>query len=188
MRKKQTAACFCTCLLLAVAGCGASDMAPEQKTDITANNVHDESGQTDHNEYSTEEPASQTDTGNTAGPASQTDTKNTAEPTSQTDIELEGNIESIGDNSIVINKTFHPSSNEAVSYQNSEKELITVYFSEETKFEIWNIKNSGINGDSDIDKKEGTASDMAEDLFVKLTGNYVENDFYSKQIILCLFS
>ena len=103
----------------------------------------------------------------------------------QSDIELDGDIESIGDNRVVINEVFHPSENVAVSYgEAEEKVLITAYFSEETKFEVWTIKNGGVNGDADIEKRQGTFSDLKQDTYISMTGSYSGNDFHAKQVII----
>lgn len=55
---------------------------------------------------------------------------------------------------MTINKTFHPTANEAVTYA-VDKVLVTVYFSVETEFEIWTVKNGGVNGDADTEKQKG---------------------------------
>ena len=69
----------------------------------------------------------------------------------------------------------------------NDEEFITVYFSEETNYEVWTVKNSGVNGDSDIDKREGTFSDLKEQLSVNMTGFYEGDDFYAKQVIIYNF-
>ena len=110
---------------------------------------------------------------------------NTNNTQMQSDIELDGDIESIGDNSVVINEVFHPSEDVAVSYENvEEKVLITVYFSEETKFEVWTIKNGGVNGDADAEKRQGAFSDLKQNTYISMTGSYSGNDFYAKQVII----
>lgn len=101
----------------------------------------------------------------------------------QSDTKLDGNIESIGDNSIVIDKTLYPSENVAVT----SGDLITIYFSEGTEFEVWTVKNSGVNGDSDIEKRQGAFSDLKEQATVKLTGDYEGNAFYAKHVIIYSF-
>ena len=98
---------------------------------------------------------------------------------------LDGSIESIADNSMIINKTFHPSSNISVTYEDdSEKVLITVYFSEETEFEVWNVKNGGVNGEADTEKRQGAFSDLKKDAHIDMTGSYDGNDFHAKHVII----
>ena len=104
---------------------------------------------------------------------------------SQSDSELDGSIESIADNSMIINKAFHPSPNVSVTYaDDSEKVLVTVYFSEETEFEVWTVKNGGVNGEADTEKRKGAFSDLKQDVHVDMAGSYDENDFYAKHIII----
>ncbi len=105
----------------------------------------------------------------------------------QSNSELDGTIESIGDNRVVINKTFHLSEDTAVSYAASDETLITVFFSEETSFEVWTVKNSGVNGDSDIDKQKGSFSDLEQGTSINMTGNYDGNDFHAKHVIIYNF-
>lgn len=182
MRNKKIAAYLCTgLLLLMTAGCGNSDADSDvSKVDtINFNDVIDTNME--------ESPSNQSDSSVENSTIQQNNNVNTVQQStdnqSQADSELDGGVESIGDNSIVINKTFYPSSNVAVSY-GDEKVLVTVYFSEETKYEVWTVKNGGINGDSDIDKREGGFSDIKNQLSVKLTGTYEGNDFHAKQVII----
>lgn len=105
----------------------------------------------------------------------------------QSNSELDGNIESIDDNRVVVNKTFHPSANTAVSYGDSEKVLVTVYFSEETEFEIWTVKNGGVNGDADIEKRQGAFYDLNQGVSINMMGNYDGNDFHAKHVIIYNF-
>ncbi len=104
----------------------------------------------------------------------------------QSDLQLDGTIESIGNSSVTINKTFHPSANESVSYA-VDKVLVTVYFSEETEFEIWTVKNGGVNGDADTEKQTGAFSDLKLDASIKMTGSYDGDDFYATHVIIYNF-
>ena len=107
---------------------------------------------------------------------------------SQSDSELDGSIESIADNSMIINKTFHPSANVSVTYEDaSEKVLVTVYFTEETEFEVWTVKNGGVNGEADTEKRQGAFSDLKQDASVDMIGSYDGNDFYAEHIIIYSF-
>lgn len=140
-------------------------------------NNEDLAGQSNITQPQADDAQSQTDSSQ-----SQTDNNNT-----QSDSELDGSIESIGDNSVVINKTFYPSANTAVSYGDSEKVLVAVYFSEETEFEVWTVKNGGVNGDDDAEKRQGAFSDLKQDANINMTGNYNGNDFHAKKVIIYNF-
>ena len=170
MKNKRTTVYLCAGLLLfAATGCGKSDEYIElPKVEvIEVDNVTD----TNAGKNNMENVDNQQENADNAQ--------------LQSDFELDGDIESIGDNSVVINEVFHPSDNVSVSYESAEeKVLITVYFSEETKFEVWTIKNGGVNGDADIEKRQGTFSDLEQDTYVSMTGSYSENDFHAKQVII----
>ncbi|MCM1183224.1 MAG: hypothetical protein NC337_07610 [Roseburia sp.] len=102
----------------------------------------------------------------------------------QEETELEGIVERIGENSVVVNKIYVLSTTTAVSYVGSEEDLVTVHFSEETRFEVWTVKNSGINGEADTDKREGTALDIKEQSSLNMTGRYEGEDFYAETVII----
>lgn len=168
MRNKRVTASLCAGLLLVAAtGCGKSDEYPAvPKVDVVkVDNVTDTNAEESVSQSSSEE--------------------NTNNVQLQSDIELDGSIESIGDNSVVINEVFHPSDNVSVAYENiEEKTLITVYFSEDTEFEVWTIKNGGVNGDADTEKRQGTFSDLKQDTYISMTGSYSGNDFHAIQVII----
>lgn len=96
---------------------------------------------------------------------------------------LDGYIESIGDNSVTISKTLHPSENLAVS----SNELVTVYFSEKTEFEVWTVKNGGVNGDADTEKRQAAFSDLNLGADINMTGSYDGNDFNADYVIIYNF-
>ncbi|MCM1388318.1 MAG: hypothetical protein NC231_13400 [Bacillus sp. (in: Bacteria)] len=200
MRHKKTAGYLCTGLLLfSITGCGHSDVNEDIITIVNTNDFDDvtdtSDAETNNNDVSQHPentqlqpditPSQQTDiiqSQSDATPPQQTDTMQ-----SQLDCELDGSIESIGENSVVINQTFHPSENESVSYIGSAETLVTVYFSEETEFEVWTVKNGGVNGDADIEKQQGTFSDLKLDVGLNMTGWYEGNDFYAEKVIIYNF-
>ena len=171
MNNKRIAAYLCTALLLTATSCSSSEVDFNEPATDTIN-FNDEINKE-------EDTVSQSD-----NIQSQAEKEQLQPNHAQPDSELEGSIESIGNNSVVINKTFYPSENEAVSYGDSDKVLITVYFSEETEYEIWTIKNSGVNGDSDVEKQQGAFSDLKEQTSIKLTGSYEGNDFHAQHVII----
>ncbi|MCM1253579.1 MAG: hypothetical protein NC321_12210 [Clostridium sp.] len=192
MRHKKAAAYLCMGLLLfAITGCGHSDT--DVDTDVitivntdNSNDVIDTSDTENNNSQENNEnvfqQAENTQLQSDTTPPQQTDTTQ-----SQPDCELDGSIESIGENSVVINQIFHPSENESVSYIGSAETLVTVYFSEETEFEVWTVKNGGVNGDADIEKQQGTFSDLKLDIGLNMTGWYEGNDFYAGRVIIYNF-
>ena len=166
MRNSKKTAYLCMAVLLMATGCGDSG------TDSGASSVEtiDFSDEENANEESINEESTHMQSDDVQ---------------SQSDTELDGNIESIADNSVVINKVFHPTANTAVSYaDDSEKVLVTVYFSDETEFEVWTVKNSGVNGDADTEKRQGAFSDLKQDVHINVTGSYEGNDFHAKHVII----
>ena len=66
-------------------------------------------------------------------------------------------------------------------------ELITVYFSENTGFIVRTVKNGGVNGDSDVEKTEGSFADIQEKTSVNAKGYYENGDFWADTIIIFRF-
>lgn len=181
MRNKKIATYLCTGLLmLMAAGCVNSN----EDSDVT---IVDS---IDFNNTNTKENSSNYQSDKDNDDSRQDSSPSQAEADNEqlaSDSKLDGSIESIGDNSVVINKTFYPSENEAVSYEGSEKALVTVYFSEETEFEVWTVKNGGMNGDTAAEKRQGTFSDLKLDANINMTGSYDGNDFSAKFVIIYNF-
>lgn len=173
MRNKNTAVCLCMGFLLAAAGCGNLNADSDVST-VDIINLEDRIDFADASEGEGNRIPAQ------AGNAQV-----------QANSELDGTIESIDENSVVINKTFLLSEDTAVSYAvsygDSEKVLVNVYFSEETEFEVWTVKNGGVNGDADVEKRQGAFSDLGQGANINMTGYYDENDFHAKHVILYNF-
>lgn len=191
MRNKKAAYLCTVVMLLMTAGCGHSDMDSDVLTvdTINVNDVIDKDTEENNsiNQNVKENIDNQQDRdekiANEEGVNKQTDNVQL-----QSDSELDGTIESIADNSMIINKTLHPSENISVSYgDDSEKPLVTVYFSEKTEFEVRTVKNGGVNGDTDTEKRQGTFSDLKQDAYIDITGSYDGNDFHASHIVIYNF-
>lgn len=188
MRNKKTAAYLCMGLLLLMtmtAGCGNTNADSDETTvdaidfnDVIDTNTEENSSNYQSNKENVDNQQDSSQESNSQSSMSQADD---AQP--QTDSKLDGNIESIGDNSVTISKTLHPSENLAVS----SNELVTVYFSEETEFEVWTVKNGGVNGDADTEKRQGAFSDLNLGASIRLTGSYDGSDFDAKYVIIYNF-
>ncbi len=106
-----------------------------------------------------------------------------------------GSIRSIGENSIVISQSFEETDNEDPDASimvepiegSPEEILIQVDFSEDTVFEVKTVKNGGVNGDSDVERTEGSIADLKEQSSVELTGNYEGADFRAKKVVIYRF-
>lgn len=210
MTNKKTAAYLCTgLLLLSTTGCGNSNAAQDvtiadsinyndiidtetegnnnsresdsQSSKESINNQSHDSVENDDNQENNQEDLVQQS--NSTQSQSDDAQPQSDSSTSQADSKLDGNIESIGDNSVTISKTLHPSENLAVS----SDELVTVYFSEETEFEVWTVKNGGVNGDADTEKRQGAFSDLNLGASIRMTGSYDGSDFNAKYVMIYNF-
>ena len=111
---------------------------------------------------------------------------------SQDGNELEGNVRSVGEDSMVVSKvyTYTEDGNDvAVAYaeEGADDELITVYFSEDTEYIVRTVKHGGVNGDSDVEDRSGTLSDIREGNSVLMNGSYEGEDFHAEQVIIYNF-
>ena len=194
MRNKKLAVYLCIGVLLATAGCSNSDADSDVSTvdtinfnDIIDTNAEENNSNHQNNKENVDNQQDSDGQSNSQNSNEESTGDQSDNEQLQSNSELDGSIESIGDNKVVINKTFYPSENTAVSYGDSGKVLVTVYLSEETEFEIWTVKNGGVNGDSDIEKRQGAFSDMSQGASINMTGNYDGNDFHAKHVIIYNF-
>lgn len=110
----------------------------------------------------------------------------------QAQAELEGDVRSIGEDSMVVSKIFtytEDGEDIAVSYAEESPDaiLITIYFSENAEFIVRTVKNGGVNGDADVENRAGTFSDIQEGKTVRMTGGYEGEDFRAEQVIIYQF-
>ncbi len=200
MRNKRIAVFLCAVSLLTATSCGRSEtdtVAFDDAGKGSSGFAADTQGSSAFQENDSAHYVSDgTDTGtqadnegngaDTVAAASTQGDMNNQPNQPQTDTELDGDVESIGDNSIVINKVLHSSEQDAVININ-EMDLITIYFTSETTYEIHTVKNGGVNGEADVEKQQGAFSDIKEQSSVNLTGSYQGNDFYARHVIIYRF-
>lgn len=198
MKNKKLTTCLCVAALtLAISGCSQSNAETINFNDFAAadnsgqrSDEFQNSGAQDTDEMKDESVQSED---NIRVQSSETENEIQPEGVSasdndqpQSDEILDGDVESIGDNEVVINKTFYPSANEAVSY-NDEKVLVNVNFSAETTFEVWTVKNGGANGDADVTKQEGSLSDIKIQSHLEMKGSYKGNNFNAAEVIIYIY-
>ncbi|MDE7275694.1 MAG: hypothetical protein K2N98_02385 [Lachnospiraceae bacterium] len=112
---------------------------------------------------------------------------------SQDGNELNGSVRSVGEDSMVVSKVYTYTTEDgndvAVGYAEGgpDDELITVYFSEDTEYIVRTVKNGGVNGDSDVEDRSGTLSDIREGNSVLMNGSYEGEDFHAEQVIIYNF-
>lgn len=180
MKNKRIAPFLCIAFVLTATSCSSSEANSNQTAGGTVDTIdfNNEIDKEDNANPQSDSIPSQTDNAQ-----SQPDNE---QPQSNT--ELNGCIESIGDNSVVINQIVTgEEDNVAIIYEDSDKLLINVRFSEETEFEVWTVKNGGINGDADTEKRQGAFSDLEKDATIHMVGSYEGEDFHAKQVIIYNF-
>lgn len=180
MRNKKIAVYLCMSLLLTTVGCSHSTVDSDVSTADTSNynditDPNDDSQQDNNKDFVQQSNIAQSQADSIP---SQTD-----HAQSPSTSELDGNIESIGDNSVVISEILHPSEEMAVSSDQS----VTVCFSEETEFEVITVRNGGVNKDADVEKRQGSFSDLEQGATISMTGYYDENDFHAKKVMIYHF-
>ena len=114
----------------------------------------------------------------------------------ESDTELDGIVKSVGENSMVVNRIHNyveqNGGTAAVAIavegtEDSELELITVSFSETTRFIVRTVKNGGVNGDADAEDEDGSISSIQENNNVKMTGSYEGADFHAESVVIYHF-
>lgn len=105
-----------------------------------------------------------------------------------------GNVKSIGDQDIVIRRSFEESSNGtdmdilvAPAEGSADEELLTVLVLETTRYEVHTVKNGGVNGDADVETREGSLADLKEKAAVNIWGNFEGENFLAQQVIILYF-
>lgn len=105
-----------------------------------------------------------------------------------------GNVKSIGDQDIVIRRSFEESSNGtdmdilvAPAEGSADEELLTVLVLETTRYEVHTVKNGGVNGDADVETREGSLADLKENAAVNIWGNFEGENFLAQQVIIFYF-
>lgn len=201
-KKGQVTVILGAAMLCAMTGCGkAGGNAEGQAEDIIR--IENEAGG-ENSGSGQSQPEQEDGTGENASPENEqkADSVWVEEPASdggtgmkeiESETELNGTVQSIGEGSIVVSRihTYVDENNSSAAVEMAEAsggdELITVYFSENTQFIVRTVKNGGVNGDSDAENRDGTASDIEENKTVLLTGGYEGENFRAEQVIIYHF-
>ncbi|NBH27720.1 hypothetical protein D3Z60_18530 [Lachnospiraceae bacterium] len=180
---------LCVCSLLSMTGCSGKEEQPEVVVDNFEELV--QNGE----ENPTQEPKTEMQEETTS---KETDMKNPTQEEAipkETNMEiLEGNIKSIGNESVVVCKSYTMEAEDGLVMVSSADEsgnetLVTVNFTEDMKWELHTVKNGGINGDADVTISEASFSDLKEGVSVKMTGYYVteEKEFTADSVVIYCF-
>ncbi len=103
--------------------------------------------------------------------------------------DLSGSVKTIGTDSITISQSFNEGDDIIVQpAEGSPEEVCTdVFVSETTEYEVHTVKNSGVNGDSDVETQKGDFSDLAEDVSVDISGYEEDGRFWAEKIVIYQF-
>lgn len=202
--KMKAAIILCAISLMAVTGCGEkadqsvtvvdvekTDLGKEQEPEGEGAGSMEEVTQDKTGGVKDGEAVPENGEGSSENEKETSETGNAEKENTET---LEGTVKSIGDGSIVISKAFTEEEDGVMFMyapaEGSEDEiLITVNFSENTKFILHTVKNSGINGDSDVTKTEASFSDIKEKASVSLSGYFLtpDQDYMADSVIIYKF-
>lgn len=186
-RQKRIAAYLCTAVLLTVTGCGNTDAGQSAQTADTIK----ENMQTDENvsaDSGSQQDVSEGNDSNFENGGGDTVSEESVDRQAET--ALDGIVVSVGDNSVVVSEMVMESAEDngvTLVREASQGEDITVYFSENTQYEFQTVKNNGVNGDEDVETREGSFADIGEGTTLNMTGGYQGNDFYAEQVVIYKF-
>lgn len=187
MKQKRIAAYLCTAMLLTVTGCGNMDAGQSARTADTIR----ENMQTDENvnaDSGSRRDVSEENDSNFENDGGDTVSEEPVDR--QVETALDGIVVSVGDNSVVVSEMVMESAEDngvTLVREASQGENITVYFSENTQYEFQTVKNNGVNGDEDVETREGSFADIGEGTTLNMTGGYQGNDFYAEQVVIYEF-
>lgn len=159
---------------------GGSEKDAQQNADAQNGKEQNNNSQTDPEaENENKEPETESN-GNSV---------NTETGDAQESDKLIGKIKSIGDNNIVISRSFEEASNVLVAPADGSPDevLVTISVSDATTYEVKTVKNGGVNGDADVENSEGSFSDCEENVNIDAYGSYEGNVFHAVKIIIYHF-
>ena len=103
-------------------------------------------------------------------------------------------VKSIGDASIVVSRIFTEEKEGgllmyASAEGSGEEVLVTVNFSEDTRYMLHTVKNGGVNGDSDVTETEASFADIEEGSSLSLEGYFVtpDKEYMADSVIIYKF-
>lgn len=166
---------------------GAENTEPEETgQDVNENPVPPSGQSPDGSQAGDKTPDEQPDNTGSSAP------ENNFAPQSGT--ELTGNVKTVAADSFVVSQSFIMPTEDsdagimvAPAEGSPDEVLVTVHVSENTAYKIHTVKNGGVNGDSDVEKTEGSFSDLKEKSSISAQGHYEDNDFWADEIIIHLF-
>lgn len=193
---KKFTVLICVALTLTITGCSEksedSDVMVEKIEDVQSEKQN-ESGQEDkkNSENNGDTETKEEDESEKNSENEEVNKSEKSDNKSQATEILEGDIRSIGESGIVISQLFTEDSEgdeeAAIAYMpaegSSDEVLITVNFTDSTKYEIKAVANGGVNGDADVTVTEASFSDLKESSSVVLTGHYISEKEFQAELV-----
>lgn len=193
---KKFTVLICVALTLTITGCSEksedSDVMVEKIEDVQSENQN-ESGQEDkkNSENNGDTETKEEDESEKNSENEEVNKSEKSDNKSQATEILEGDIRSIGESGIVISQLFTEDSEgdeeAAIAYMpaegSSDEVLITVNFTDSTKYEIKTVANGGVNGDADVTMTKASFSDLKESSSVVLTGHYISEKEFQAELV-----
>ncbi len=185
MKKRKMILCLCFSVLLF--GCGdreGEEIAEQEVINMEESGNNESVEDKDASVVNDTEVKEEGDTGK-----EDTDSKTDEKSFSDMEEALEGMVQKVEENSVVISRIFSGESEEDGLYYafspgegSEEEELITVYVTDDTRYQYQTIKNGG----EDVTETEGSFTDIKKDLMVKVTGNMNEtkDEMQAKEIVI----
>lgn len=186
--KNKTIIFLCAALLLILSGCGKKEEESNVTIEEISTSIENQEDSSQVEEISKEQ-ISKEENLKEEMPEIEENLQNHEEV-------LEGDVRSIGEGSIVVSQIFLQKDDEnnvniAVSVPEGHEDevLVTVNFSDDVRYELWTVKNGGINGDADVTKAEATFSDIEIGANLVFSGYYVMKDkeFMADYVIIYRF-
>lgn len=186
MRIKKMVTVIMALAMLTSSGCGAVEEEEPQATPT----IHiGESGQQE-NDADISEQNSQAENDTPQEEDTQTEKNMELDMGWQDVSEMEylpGKVREIGDDSVIISRTFVEEDEQGFGAQvyipekgSADEELVTVRYTDDTKFEYWAIKGGG----EEIDRREASFSDITTDAGVEAYGYYEGDVFIAQRVII----
>lgn len=101
--------------------------------------------------------------------------------------ELLGNVTSIGEKHVTVNRVFTESTEDggmlAVSNGDGEETLVDVYFNETATYQFQEVRNGG----EDVKSREGSYDDIQDGLLLRMTGSWNGESFYADTVTISKF-
>lgn len=188
MKKGNLFLCFMLSMLMI--GCGDdAGTTVQEANSVNENGNNDEDAVDDIEEAEENEGTNDNDMDVDRKPLNDSESGVEEITFSDKEEEMEGMVQSVGEDIVVISKIFSGESEVDGLYYafspgegSDEEELIKVHITSETKFQLQTIKSGG----EDVTEKEGKFTDIKEDVMIRVTGYMDETkaELKAKEVVI----